>query len=213
MTLHTTPVTLPCMVKMLLCWWWFAPTTWHAHNCEWTSSHRILIWVVEILFWEFQLMICGSITYTVTESTWAKGFNWLDGSWRHDDPSYFPNLCVCKSVCLLACLLDCLFALFWSCHFECFCVSHLFHIKMTKRDCYPFCRGASLNLELDDFLSSFWWWLTIKHHVPPFIKLIYWVILFVSFLWKKKKNYEENKAFNFGIKQLKFWVFFASCQR
>ena len=21
---------------------WFAPTTWHAHNCEWTSSDRIL---------------------------------------------------------------------------------------------------------------------------------------------------------------------------
>ena len=41
-TLHITPVTLPCMVKMLLQWWWFAPTAWHAHNCEWTSSHRIL---------------------------------------------------------------------------------------------------------------------------------------------------------------------------
>ena len=42
MTLHITPVTLPCMVKMLLKWWWFATTAWHAHSSESTSSHRIL---------------------------------------------------------------------------------------------------------------------------------------------------------------------------
>ena len=42
MTLHITSVTLHCIVKMLLQWWWFAPTAWHAHNCEWRSSHKIL---------------------------------------------------------------------------------------------------------------------------------------------------------------------------
>ena len=33
-TLHITPVMLTCMVKMLLYWWWFGPTAWHAHNHE-----------------------------------------------------------------------------------------------------------------------------------------------------------------------------------
>ena len=32
MILHLTPVTSPCMVKMLLHWWWFTPTAWHTHN-------------------------------------------------------------------------------------------------------------------------------------------------------------------------------------
>ena len=40
--LHITPITPPCIVKMLLHWWWFTSTAWHAHNCEWTVSHRIL---------------------------------------------------------------------------------------------------------------------------------------------------------------------------
>ena len=63
-------------------------------------------------------------------------------------------------VCLLfVCFLDCLFAVFLCCHFEYFCVSHIFHVKMEKGDCYPFCRGASLQLEFNYFLSSFLWWL------------------------------------------------------
>ena len=50
-------------------------------------------------------MICSSITsYTVTERSSARGFNWLVGSWGHDDPPYYPNPCVCKCVCLFACV-------------------------------------------------------------------------------------------------------------
>ena len=50
-------------------------------------------------------MISSSITsYTVTESSWARGFNQLVGSWGRDDPPYYPNPCVCKCVCLFACV-------------------------------------------------------------------------------------------------------------
>ena len=44
-------------------------------------------------------------------------------------------------------------------NFKCFCISNLFHVKMAKQDCYPFCRGASLWLGFNNFLSSFSWWL------------------------------------------------------
>ena len=33
-TLHITPVMLTCMAKMLLHFWWFAPSPWHVCNCE-----------------------------------------------------------------------------------------------------------------------------------------------------------------------------------
>ena len=58
--------------------------------------------------WEFQRMIYSSVTsYTVTKSTWARGFSRLVGSWGWDVPSYYPNLCVCKCVCLFLCLCVC----------------------------------------------------------------------------------------------------------
>ena len=71
---------------------------------EWTSSHRILN-----ISCRNQLMISSSITsYTVTKSSWARGFSQLVGSWGCDDPPYYPNPCVCLFACVFVRLFVCL---------------------------------------------------------------------------------------------------------
>ena len=96
--LHITPITPPCMVKMLLHWYWFTSTTWHAHNCEWTVSHRIL----DISWWN---PVVGVSTDDLRKGLQLVG--WILGLWWPPSP-YFFNLCVCKFVCLLVCYIVCL---------------------------------------------------------------------------------------------------------
>ena len=60
-------------------------------------------------------------------------------------------------VCAFACLFGSLFAVFLCCHFEYFCVSHLFHVRITARLSSILQRG--IPLEFNDFLSRFSYWL------------------------------------------------------
>ena len=111
--LHITPVTLPCMVKMLLHWRWFAPTAWHAHNCEWTSSRRILniscrnpVGGVSTDDLQWYYIIHCSRKYL---SMGVQSVGWILDVWW---PPLLPqSLClwICFSICLPVCLLDCLF--------------------------------------------------------------------------------------------------------
>ena len=160
-TLHITPVMLPCMEKMLLQWWWFTPIAWHAHNCEGTSLHKILNISCQnpvVGTSTDHLQQYDIIHYNRKFFEHRDSIDWLDLGGVMTPP-YYPNPCVCKCVCLFVCLcvyqVVCL--LFLCCHFECFCISNLFHVKMTKRDYFPFCRWASLQLEFNDILSSSSW--------------------------------------------------------
>lgn len=60
-------------------------------------------------------------------------------------------------VCAFACLFGSLFAVFLCCRFEYFCVSHLFHVRITARLSSILQRG--IPLEFNDFLSRFSYWL------------------------------------------------------
>ena len=65
------------------------------------------------MLWEFQLMICSSIaSYTVTESTLARGFNQLVGSWGRDDPLI---TAIFVSASLFVCFFACLFVRLFVC--------------------------------------------------------------------------------------------------
>ena len=108
-------------------------------------------------------MIFSSISsYTVTEIAWAKRLiGWLDlGVWW---PPLSPQP-FCLFVCLFVCLLDCLFVVFLCWYFDCFCILHLFHVKMAKQSYHPFAERHLCRLNLSTFCQVFHG----SHHVSFF---------------------------------------------
>ena len=110
-------------------------------------------WVIYFRRWEgeqggYHLIVCllFSCIFVFCYLTFSIPlFRWLEQD----------GCCVCFFVFF--------FDFFISGPFECMWIQMR---KMAKQDCYPFCRGASLQLEFNDFFFKFFM-VAINHHVSP----------------------------------------------
>ena len=136
-TFHITAVTLPCMIKMLLHLWWFAPTAWHTHNWMSFFSYDIKYKLLKSCYVSFNWWFAVASHHNCLDFTWARWSWWF---------SLLPKT-LCLYICMSVCLFVCLFSVFLCFHLKIF-VSHLFHVKITKLDYHPF-------LEEQQYFSAF----------------------------------------------------------